>query len=167
MAVAAPVVVPLRRFFPSVWFSLLFSLSMSLRLLAIGPSQHTDSPFENRQSYPAHNRHYRAPQTGDLSHLRPLYMCRYVRLNVNGTPAGAEVPNRLSNLCNHPLQSQHRPSSVDPMPDPDVRLPVGAAIGIEVDVEEREAFREDVVAALREAHIRPLLPRSYGAGDAE
>ena len=26
------------------------------------------------------NRHYRAAQTGDSSGLKPLYMCRYVRL---------------------------------------------------------------------------------------
>jgi hypothetical protein len=30
---------------------------------------------------PAHNRHYLAPQTGDSSDLKPLNMCRHVRVN--------------------------------------------------------------------------------------
>ncbi len=41
---------------------------------------------------PAHNRHYRAPRTGDLSGLIPLYMCRYVRwvTSMKLTPGGPQ-----------------------------------------------------------------------------
>src|SRR4249919_1812494 len=55
----------------------------------------------------------------------------------------------------------------DPVPHPDVRLPVAARIRSAVDLERREPAREDVLAALRERRLGPFLPLGDRAGDAE
>ena len=51
------------------------------------------------------------------------------------------------------------------MTDPDVGLEVAAEVGLAVDVEQREALREDVVAGLRKRQPGPRLPLLHRAPD--
>src|SRR5919202_3896515 len=49
---------------------------------------------------------------------------------------------------------------------PEVGLEVEPEVLLAVDRERREAVREDVLAALREGRLRPVLPLGDGAADA-
>src|SRR5918996_1815232 len=55
----------------------------------------------------------------------------------------------------------------DAMPHPDVRLDVTALVALAVDRHGHEGAGDDVVAALREGHPGPLLPRGDRSADVE
>src|SRR5437588_8946752 len=57
------------------------------------------------------------------------------------------------------------PTLLDSVQHPEVGLEVEAEVALAVDAERCEPVGDDVLAALRERHLRPLLPLDHRAAD--
>src|SRR5947209_1246386 len=64
-----------------------------------------------------------------------------------------------------PVSRAIAPTLLEAVHHPEVGLEVEAEVALAVDDQRCEPVREDVLAALRERHLRPLLPLGHRAAD--
>src|SRR5438270_3500140 len=64
-----------------------------------------------------------------------------------------------------PVSRAIAPTLLNSVKHPEVGLEVEPEVALAVDAERCEPVREDVLAALRERHLRPLLPLGHRAAD--